>query len=93
MRLSVGQRDALNYETPYDNAAFISTMMRYQLPDDYKQQQNAIVQKIEAETLHHLAKKWFMPKDFQIIVVGDKAKLLPQLKTLGIPIRDLKIEI
>ncbi len=41
--------------------------------------------------MNELAHKWFNPKDYQIIVVGDAKSLEPQLKTLGLPVHFLTL--
>ncbi|MEC6816564.1 pitrilysin family protein [Photobacterium toruni] len=89
MRLAVGQQDALSYETPTKKAALLGTILSYDLPKDFVTQRNHIVATITKTEMDNLAKKWFNPNDYQIIVVGDAKTLLPQLKTLGLPIHQL----
>lgn len=93
MRLAIGQREALLYETPNDKANLIAMIKRFNLPQNYKQDQNKIIQSIQKKELDALAKKWFKPNDYQIIVVGDAKTLAPQLRTLGIPVQPLMIDI
>ncbi|MGB7995790.1 MAG: pitrilysin family protein [Photobacterium halotolerans] len=90
MRLAVGQQEALSYETPSDKADLLRQIMTYQLEDDFVSQRNAITASISKNRLNELAAKWFDPKDYQIIVVGDAQSLLPQLKTLNMPVHPLK---
>lgn len=91
LRLAGEQKDALSYETPSDKARLIANIMRYQLAEDYKKQQKNIIQSIKKEELDHLAKKWFEPTDYQIIVVGDAKAIEAQLKKLGLPIKRLSL--
>ncbi len=93
MRLAIGQREALSYETPNDKANLIALIERFDLPDDYKDKQNQLIEKIKKSELDALAKKWFNPQDYQIIVVGDAKILTPQLQSLGLPIKPLVIDI
>lgn len=92
LRLAVGQKDALSYETPRDKAGLIATIMRHRLPADYKAQQKAIIGSVSKEQLNTLANTWFQPEDYQIIIVGDADVLTPSLSTLGLPIKRLVIE-
>ncbi len=91
MRQAVGQKDALKYETPTQKAALISNIFEYNLDKDYLQQRNAIVEKVDKQTLNSLSQKWFDPNDYQIIVVGDAKSLLPQLEKLGKDVEELEI--
>ena len=91
MRLAVGQQDALSYETPAKKAALLGTILNYDLPKDFVAQRNQIVATITKAEMDKLAKKWINPKDYQIVIVGDAKALLPQLKTLDLPIHQLAL--
>ena len=91
MRLAIGEKKALEYETPSDKANLIADMIRYQLPEDYGQQRQQLLANITKIELNALAKKWFQPQNFQIIVVGDTTKLKPALEKLGLPINVLSL--
>lgn len=92
MRLAVGQKDALNYETPGKKAKLLGQILTYSLPDNFVEQRNDIVASISKERLNELAAKWFKPEDYQIIVVGDVESLRPQFETLGIPIKTIQLQ-
>lgn len=91
MRLAVGQQDALAYETSSQKAGLIHGIMAYSLDNDYLDQRNKIIATVDKLTLDQLAKKWFAPQDYQIIVVGDMKKVKPQLASLGIPLKGLEL--
>ncbi|WP_282178214.1 M16 family metallopeptidase [Vibrio nereis] len=91
LRLAVGQQDALKYETPSQKSSLISSILAYSLDEDYLKQRNEIVEKVSKSTLDQLAAKWFVPRDYQIIVVGDAKSLKPQLESLQIPVEELEI--
>ncbi|MGD8174088.1 M16 family metallopeptidase [Vibrio sp. TRT 21S02] len=91
LRLAVGQQDALKYETPSQKALLLSSILTYNLDEDYLKQRNEIVDTVSRNTLNVLAKKWFNPNDYQIIVVGDAKTLKPQLEKLQIPVEELEI--
>nr|WP_240153012.1 pitrilysin family protein [Photobacterium alginatilyticum] len=90
MRLAVGQKDALNYETPGKKAQLLGQILTYSLPENFVDTRNDIVVSISKSRLNELASTWFNPKDYQIIVVGDAKSLTPQFETLGIPIKVLE---
>ncbi len=91
MRLAVGQQDALKYETPSQKTQLLGSILTFSLDEDYLQQRNKIVETVNKDVLDALAKKWFNPEDYQIVVVGDAKKLKPQLESLQIPIKQLEI--
>ncbi|WP_423839852.1 insulinase family protein [Vibrio mytili] len=91
MRQAVGQKDALKYETPTQKAELISDILKYDLDEDYLQQRNTLVETVDKDTLNGLARKWFDPNDYQIIVVGDAKSLRPQLEKLGKDVEELEI--
>ena len=89
MKSAIGQRDALRYETGFQKAGFIGNILEYNLPADYVDQQNTIVKNITKEEIDGLAKKWINTGKMNILVVGDKAKILPGLQKLGYEIIEL----
>ncbi|MCW8330622.1 insulinase family protein [Photobacterium sp. SDRW27] len=90
MRLAVGQKDALNYETPGKKAQLLGQILTYSLPENFVETRNDIVATITKERLNELAAAWFNPDDYQIIVVGDAKSLTPQFESLGIPVKALQ---
>ncbi|MDB1123018.1 M16 family metallopeptidase [Vibrio algarum] len=91
MRLAVGQQDALKYETPSQKARLLSNIINYSLDEDYVEQRNTVLSNVSRSKLNDVASKWFNPKDYQIIVVGDANTLKPQLEKLDIPLIELEI--
>ncbi|MGR5542130.1 hypothetical protein ACPV5V_26640, partial [Vibrio campbellii] len=69
----------------------LSSILIYGLDEDYLKQRNEIVSTVSKDELNALAKKWFTPSDYQIIVVGDAENLKPQLEALNIPVVELEI--
>ncbi|WP_261815944.1 M16 family metallopeptidase [Vibrio gallicus] len=92
MRLAIGQQDALKYETPGQKASLLSAILTYNLDYDYLSTRNKIVAKVTKQELDEVARKWFNPDDYQIVVVGDAKKLAPQLEKLNLPIQALEIQ-
>jgi zinc protease len=91
MRSAIGQRDALRYETGFQKTSFIANILRYNLSGDFVDQQNKIVSTISKDELNTLASKWIDTSKLNILLVGDKANILPGLKRLGYEIVELDV--
>ena len=89
MKSAIGQRDALSYETGFQKAGFIGNILDNNLPADFVDQQNKIVANITKSEIDALAKKWVNAGKMNVLVVGDKAKILPGLQKLGYEIIEL----
>ena len=92
MKSAIGQRDALRYETGFQKAGFIGNILDYNLPGDYVDTQNKIVAGMTKAELDALAKKYITTDKMNILVVGDKAKILPGLQKLGYEIIELDVD-
>jgi zinc protease len=92
MKSAIGQRDALRYETGFQKAGFIRNILEYNLPADYADQQNKIMKGITQNDINALAKKWVNPNKLNMLLVGDKAKILPGLQKLGYKIIELDVD-
>ena len=92
MKSSLGQRDALAYETPFQKAGFIGQILQYNLPADYVDQQNKILASMTKAEIDALAKKWINTSKMNILLVGDKAKTEEGVKKLGYPIIELDVD-
>jgi len=89
MKSAIGQRDALRYETGVQKAGFIGNILDNNLPADYVDQQTNIIKNITKPEIDALAKRWINPAKMNILVVGDKAKILESLQKLGYEIIEL----
>ncbi len=89
MKSAIGQRDALRYETGAQKAAFIGRILEYNLPADYVDQQNKILKNITKEEIDKVTKKYVHPDKMNILLVGDKAKIMDGVKKLGYEIIEL----
>jgi zinc protease len=92
MKNAIGQRDALRYETGTQKAGFIQRMLQYNLPANYVDQQNKILQKITKPEIDALAKKYIHPEKMNIVLVGDKVRILPGLQKTGYEIVELNTD-
>ncbi len=89
---AIGQRDALQYETGPQKAGFIRRILDYNLPGNFVQQQNRILSSMTKEQINTLSKKWLVIDKMNILLVGDKAKILPGLQKLGYEIVELDVD-
>jgi zinc protease len=92
MKSAIGQRDALRYETGFQKAGFIRNILDYNLPANYTETQAKILKSITKEQIDALAKKYIDPSKLNMLLVGDKAKILPGLQKLGYPIVELDVD-
>jgi zinc protease len=92
MKSAVGQRDALRYETGIQKAGFIRTILDYSLPANYTDIQQKILKSMTKKDIDALAKKYVDASRLNMLLVGDKAKILPGLKKLGYPIIELDVD-
>ena len=89
LQSSVGQNDALRYETGLQKAGFLSRLVEYDLAPDYVQQQSDILQNLTAADVRASAQKYLPADKMYILVVGDRAKAFPGLAELGYDVVEL----
>jgi zinc protease len=89
MKNSLGQRDARSYETGPQKAGFIRRILDYNLPANYVDQQNKILAKMTKKEIDAVAKNLLHPDKINILLVGDKAKILEGVKKLGYEVIEL----
>ncbi|BFT30998.1 pitrilysin family protein [Alteromonas sp. D210916BOD_24] len=92
MRKAFTLSDALAFETPTSKARFLRQLLSYDLDKEYRKEQVSIINSIDKKTINRLAREYLNLEKMQIIVVGDKATLLPQLNALSMPIIELSVE-
>jgi len=86
---SIGQGDALKYETNQEKASFLSLIQKYNLQQTYVNEQNKILANLTKAKVDEMAKKYLNTKQMTILVVGDKEKVMPGLQKLGYKIVEL----
>jgi len=89
MKNAIGQNDALRYETGPQKATFIRRILDYNLPADYVQQQNKILKGMTKQQMMEMIKKNLTPEKMNILLVGDKQRILEGVKKLGYEIVEL----
>jgi zinc protease len=89
MKNSLGQRDALLYETGPQKAVFIRRILDYNLPANYVEQQNKLLANLTKQQVNTSSKKILNTSKMNILLVGDKAKIYDGVKKLGYDIIEL----
>ncbi|MGZ3902954.1 MAG: M16 family metallopeptidase [Bacteroidia bacterium] len=88
---SLGQADALKYESPFQKAGFLKRLLDYNLDGNYVKQQNQILQSITLKEVNALAKKHLAYNNVNIVIVGDKQTNLEKVKKLGYDVKVLDV--
>jgi zinc protease len=91
LKSAVGLRDARLFETPAQKAGFIQRILEYDLPADYVDFQNKILAGITKAEIDQLSAKWIKTRNVNILLVGDKAGMLPGLQKMGYEIVELDV--
>lgn len=89
MKNAIGQRDARAYETSIQKAGFIRMILDYNLPANYTATQAKILQNMTKKEMDGLIKKHISADRLNMLLVGDKAKILPGLQKMGYKIIEL----
>ncbi|GAA3938080.1 pitrilysin family protein [Hymenobacter algoricola] len=89
LQTSVGQSDALRYETGPQKAAFLARLLEYDLQPDFVQQQNAILRGLKKEDVQATAQKVLPLDQMYMVVVGDRDKVFPGITELGYEIVEM----
>lgn len=89
MRNSIGQRDAREYETPWQKAGFLREIVHYDLDKSFVDEQRDIIENITQDEINALAKKHLNPGRMVIIVVGDAGAHREKLEALGYDVVDV----
>jgi zinc protease len=86
---SIGQSEALKYETAAQKAGFIKRILDYNLDKTFTAKQAEILNNITKSEIDALAKKHLPYNNMVIVVVGDKAKIADGLSKLGYEVVEL----
>ncbi len=89
LKKSIGQRDARNYEAPWQKTGFLRRIVHYDLDKSFVDEQSKIINSITKGDIDALAQKHLPVDKMNILVVGDKATIKPGLARLGYEIIEL----
>jgi len=90
-RHSIGQGDALKYETNDQKAEFLADIQKYHLTASYVDEQQRILSTISPKEINRLARSYLDTQRMTIVVVGDKQAVMAGLKGLGYSIIELDV--
>ena len=90
MRQAISQNEALSYETPSKKSGFLRQLLQFNLPENYSEQQNEIINSITLKQLNDIAAKE-LSQPMQWIVVGDGQVIRTQLEKMNLEIVDLQL--
>ncbi len=92
-RNSMGQSDARKYETGQQKAVFLFNILTYDLPSDYAQKQNELLDRFDISEANALAGKYIPDVNkMNVVLVGDKHKVWDGLQQFGYEIVELDSE-
>ena len=83
MKTAIAQGEARSYETGMQKAQFIGRILDYNLPANYMEQQKKLLQNMTASQLNQITRTYIRPDQINIILAGDKTKILDKVKKLG----------
>ena len=92
VKSSLGQSDALRYETSLQKAFFLGRIIEYNLPANFVEQQSEILRKITKAEIDAVAKKELPVNNMIITVVGNRQLIKPGLEKLGYELVELDKE-
>jgi len=75
--------EALRYEIPFQKAGFLSRIIEYDLPKNFKDEQAKVLQGMSKTDMNAMAKKYIDPDKMVILVVGNKYLIKDKLEKLG----------
>ena len=87
---SIGQSDALKYETPVQKASFLKRIVMYNLDKNFVDKQNDILEKMTRAEINAIAKSKLPTDKMVIVVVGDKKSI--QQKLAGLPYEVVELD-
>jgi len=90
MRQAISQNEALSYETPGKKSGFLRQLLQFNLPENYSEQQNKIINTISIEQLSDIAANE-LSQPMQWIVVGDGQVIRSQLEKMNLEIVELQL--
>jgi zinc protease len=74
------------FQTINNVAWAFSTLPMYQRPADWYERWPERLQAVSLEAANAVAKKYCDPQAFEVVLVGDRAKVEPTLDGLGMPL-------
>jgi zinc protease len=89
---SIGQSEALDYETPGQKASLLQQIITFDLQSDFVRRQQQLISGLTQERINELARTHLPIENMIMLVVGDKAVINDSLVALGYNIVELDTE-
>jgi len=75
--------DALRFETNGSLVDMLSTLSKYNFPDDFIQQEENVIKSMTIEEHKAITDKYIVPDKMYYVIVGDAATQLKPLEKIG----------
>lgn len=75
--------NALRFETNYDLTGMLFTMAKFNLPNDYIKNEEAVIHEISSPEAKEIIDKYIIPDSMIYVVVGDAATQIQPLREIG----------
>jgi zinc protease len=85
-KLAMAQRDALNYETPWQRQSILKNILTYQAMEDYPTKQKNMLKSMNLEQMNFHLKRYLDAQSVWVIVVADYSQIKSKLEALDMPI-------
>ena len=89
---SIGQSEALKYETAQNKAGFIKRILDYNLDKAFTDVQTKLLKEITKEEIDAIAKKQLTYDNMIVLVVGDKKQNFEKLSKLGYEVIEVDMD-
>lgn len=86
---SIGQSDALKYETPVQKASFLGLVLEYEQIDNFVEARKNTLKSLTQAKVNALAKQYLPYQNMVIVIVGDKKNIKSGLEKLGYEVVEL----
>ncbi|MEA5427657.1 M16 family metallopeptidase [Arcicella lustrica] len=86
---SIGQSDALKYETPVQKASFLGLVLEYEQIDNFVEARKNTLKNLTQAKVNALAKQYLPYQNMVIVIVGDKKNIKSGLEKLGYEVVEL----
>lgn len=86
---SMGQSEALDYETPGQKAGFLKMILKNNADKNLQKRRTQILNNITVDEIAKLANEYLPYNKLIIVIVGDKATVWDGIQKLGYPIIEL----
>lgn len=91
-RTALVRREPLRLETNAQIASRLTDLIHFQLPPDYFDNYTDQIAAVTVEDVHRVAREHLDPEEIAIVIVGDRATIEQDLRTLEFPVEIVAIQ-